>query len=219
MARLFVEHYDCDEYARSINMRLDSCGHTAFHHALLSRHGSLARFLAPFADLRIREFVTKKTTLHLSAIALRYIYNDEAYHVLSKGRHFLEAVNNVDEEGKTALHYVCENGWATTCDAMTMLLEFCDVNISDKRGKTALHYAVEHRWYKNVDFLLTKSADASIRDNDGNTPYALACHSDRSLDFVFSLTKHCVATGDIRHLLVECKDHLWLSSITNAVGN
>ena len=48
------------------------------------------------------------------------------------------------------------------------------IDVRGRDGKTALHYAAERGEVKIVELLLTYGADASIRNDEGKTPYELA---------------------------------------------
>ena len=93
--------------------------------------------------------------------------------VLLTALRYLDNVNDVTLEGKTALMYACENHQK---DKVLQILvdNNADVNLIDKYGKTALLYALEN--YSETDcvyILLKAGADISIVDenNEGVAEY------------------------------------------------
>lgn len=95
-------------------------------------------------------------------------------------------VNQVDENGMTALHVAVMND---SPDMIQLLLtsSSLDPNIADKQNRTALHLAVEKQNDEIVRFLLTRrDININARDNKGSTALHLAV-SLKSDDIVMIL--------------------------------
>ena len=64
------------------------------------------------------------------------------------------------------------------------------VNARDHRKRTPLHVAAEEGHKELIEFLLSKKADATITDLDGNTPVDLAAKRQHEDDAVEILVEH-----------------------------
>ena len=64
------------------------------------------------------------------------------------------------------------------------------VNARDHRKQTPLHVAAEEGHKELTEFLLSKKADATITDLDGNTPVDLAAKRQHEDDAVKILVEH-----------------------------
>ncbi len=98
-------------------------------------------------------------------------------------------INAVDEHGRTPLHYAfvkMNNPFETTridpVEVITSLVgqKDCDITVKDKWGSTALHYAAQRGSQVCSLTLITKGADVNAKDNEGNTPLAIALKSGHS---------------------------------------
>ena len=64
------------------------------------------------------------------------------------------------------------------------------VNARDHRKRTPLHVAAEEGHKELIEFLLSKKADATIADLNGNTPVDLAAKKQHKNDAVEILVEH-----------------------------
>ena len=106
--------------------------------------------------------VNKNGTTPLHAIAYNTKNTSIFDYFISKG----VAINQADSEGNTAfLNAVSRNDM----EAITYLSKHIkNINHTNKDGKSALTYAVYRNTPEVVEFLLSKGADATIKDNKGN---------------------------------------------------
>jgi len=95
-------------------------------------------------------------------------------------------INEVDDRGRTPLHYAfvkINNPLETSkIDPVEVITSYvsqkdCNVTIKDAWGSTALHYAAQRGSQVCCLTLLTKGADVNAKDNEGNTPLAIALKS------------------------------------------
>ncbi|CAI5531234.1 unnamed protein product [Closterium sp. Naga37s-1] len=79
-----------------------------------------------------------------------------------------EALEQRDDEGRTALHWAADRGKL----AMTrcLLAQGADVNQTDDEGQTPLHYATVCEHESIADLLLENGADPCRPDNEGTCP-------------------------------------------------
>jgi ankyrin repeat protein len=78
---------------------------------------------------------------------------------------------------------------------VTLLIERgANINATGDEGKTAVHYAAKWGIEDMMAFLLTKGAQANIRDGDGMTPIMLACFEGH-LGVVKMLVQHMGVQG------------------------
>ena len=81
-------------------------------------------------------------------------------------------VNQADEEGKTLLHYACDNGNA---DLFKFLIEMkANVNQATNDKRTPIYIASEKGKSAIVEELILKGADPSLPTNDGMNPIIIA---------------------------------------------
>jgi hypothetical protein len=75
----------------------------------------------------------------------------------------------------TALFDAAVMGLEKTIEAILPKISGADIKtITDAMGKTLLHYAAQKGHDKLVTYLLSKGADANLKDKDGKTPLTLA---------------------------------------------
>jgi len=118
---------------------------------------------------------------------------------LCSNRYGAEAVNFLDNEGRTALHYAIS---LKKTDAVFSLSQVADVNIPDTEGRTPLHYAANLMLDMYMDILMRQEANLSLCDSEGNTALILVCiintaEDTRQLSLIFLLFKHCIAYGAV----------------------
>ena len=83
------------------------------------------------------------------------------------------ALDVVDEEGRSALHYAAWNGLQATAEVLLRHNASVDVRTTD-RGSTPLHFAAGMGKLACVKLLLSYGADTTLRDIDKWTPLDLA---------------------------------------------
>lgn len=82
-------------------------------------------------------------------------------------------INEVGEDGKTALTTACKAGkWAA---AKLLIEKGASVNQGDHLSRTALHFAAAADNVEMVRFLFQHQADPNAQDTDGQTPFYSAC--------------------------------------------
>jgi ankyrin repeat protein len=80
--------------------------------------------------------------------------------------------NLVDNEGKTPLHYVCNNG---NLDIVKLLLKAnADPNLPNKYGDTPLHCSCAKGDIKIAELLIANGANQNLKACDGKTAWDLA---------------------------------------------
>jgi len=85
----------------------------------------------------------------------------------------LAEVDAKDSQGKSGLHYACENGHKRV--AKLLLEKGADLKAIDSEGKTVLHYACEGGRTTVVKLLLKELAEVDARDSQGKTSLHYAC--------------------------------------------
>ena len=150
--------------------------HYAFEH---SEFGVVQTFLTfPNIDYNVRD-QTGRTALHaacswqecLSGYGYKHWYPKAtlpAITLLDLG----VDVDAIDEDGRTALHYLLGNDNFAT-DLTLLFLERAEVQLlllrRDNNGFSPFHIALRHFRIKACDFLLTNGADLFDRDRHGRT--------------------------------------------------
>ncbi|CAI5479714.1 unnamed protein product [Closterium sp. Yama58-4] len=79
-----------------------------------------------------------------------------------------EALEQRDDEGRTALHWAADRGKLTM--TRCLLAHGADVNQTDDEGQTPLHYATVCEHESIADLLLENGADPCHPDNEGTRP-------------------------------------------------
>ena len=109
-----------------------------------------------------------------------YFYNTYALDIL---RFLLEhgaSPSRKGENGFPPLVYLCRADKGEQPDKIKLLLEYqAPVNALGPKGRTALHYAAAAGFLKVMTILLDHGADYRIRDQQEETPLALARRYDR----------------------------------------
>jgi ankyrin repeat protein len=117
-----------------------------------------------------------------------------------------DAVNAVDNNGATPMHYVMMNGNAS---ALKVLVELgADIDRQDNNGWTALHHAAKgwHRDGPCVELLLALGADVNLVTNDGQAASHLALQSDDCANAIAALLAKGVAPHSIAIALPTVKE-------------
>jgi len=160
-----------------------------------SDYHSFIESLSGFVDVQIQD-VNGDTSLHIAA---KKCLSKQCLNVLLRGHHGMDAVNVLNNQGRTALMEALITG---STGAVMALCPVTDINISDVEGNTALHYAVLKKESMYVEMLVERDADLTVRDVKGNTPLALACYlhdfDDQfplQLSLIFQLYRYGVAYG------------------------
>lgn len=84
----------------------------------------------------------------------------------------VHALNAVDEDGRTALHWACDRN---QLNMITYLLEAgAQVNVQDSEGATPLWYAVNCEYEEAMVLLLDAGADVRLEDHNNESPWTLA---------------------------------------------
>lgn len=90
--------------------------------------------------------------------------------MLSYGEEVL--LNSVDDEGRTALHYVCGKG-NERCVKALLEFEGIEMNSGDKDGYTPLHIAAGYMYQGVVRLLVKNGADPEKKDKANRSPIEL----------------------------------------------
>lgn len=88
------------------------------------------------------------------------------------------AVNEADEDGRTALHFAC--GYGELPCAKVLLEHKASVNSVDNNKNTPLHYAAGYGEKACVQLLLDSGASLTDKNDDGKTPLEVAQLNDQS---------------------------------------
>ncbi len=116
----------------------------------------------------------------VAAVGEYYFYNVFDLDTL---RYFLEhgaSPSRKGENGFPPLAYLCRADKGEQPEKIKLLLEFqAPVNGLGPQGRTALHYAAAAGFLEVLRILLEYGADYRIRDQQGETPLALARRYDR----------------------------------------
>jgi ankyrin repeat protein len=92
--------------------------------------------------------------------------------------------NQVDEQGRTGLHYAALNG---NLQIMAILIKAeVKLNMADKLGDTPLHLAADRNQTEAAKLLLDLGAEVDPQDKDGMTPLMIAA-SRGNLELVRAL--------------------------------
>lgn len=95
--------------------------------------------------------------------------------------------NEVDRDGRTALHHAAING---DSDAAAALIEAgAHVNTSDSAGWTALHFAASGYHVSVAETLLAAGAVVDAEDAHGNTPLFRAVFESRGRGGIIRLLR------------------------------
>jgi ankyrin repeat protein len=91
-------------------------------------------------------------------------------------------VDELDEEGCSALHLACINDRFDI--AKYLLRKGADVNHDNDTGSTPLHYAVQSGNPALVHFLLSRRANCDFENDDGKKPFHYAAKDNFLLDWM-----------------------------------
>jgi ankyrin repeat protein len=83
--------------------------------------------------------------------------------------------NSRDEDGSTPFMLACGEGWVGVAGVLLQHVGPRALQETDEEGRTALHYAADRGHEDIVTFLLGQGAQANSRDEDGTTPFMMAC--------------------------------------------
>ncbi|WBA79898.1 ankyrin repeat domain-containing protein [Endozoicomonas sp. GU-1] len=96
-------------------------------------------------------------------------------------------IKDVDESGKTALHYAAEEG---NVPILKYLIDIgAGINHSDNSEKTALHYAAEKGHKPCLEYLIDKGAGINHSDNSGKTALHYAAKQGHELCLKYLIDK------------------------------
>jgi Ankyrin repeats (3 copies) len=131
---------------------------TALHHAA----GALKDVMR-FEEWRRRRLPWHRRERALDAALIRSLAKSDPGSVLAR-----------DPEGLLPLHYACDRREEPEAAVLALLAPTREaVNSADDSGRTPLHYAALNRRTQTARFLLSRGADATLRDKKGAT--ALSC--------------------------------------------
>lgn len=94
-----------------------------------------------------------------------------------------DEINELDDSGLALIHWAADRNQMDILNELLLLLPELDINRQDSDGQTALHYASSCGHKDTVRLLLDKGADASISNEDGETPLDIAY--DESIALLF----------------------------------
>ncbi|XP_046649305.1 ankyrin-3-like [Daphnia pulicaria] len=162
---------------------VDNDGDTPLHYAIMGSNSARnAPHLIRLGANPIIANKTKVTPLHLAA------KNEETTElidiILETGQcnintaEAIVAVNPVDNDGRTPLHYAIKRPDPVTINARRLIKMGADPNIADKNGVTPLHMAARNAESMDLIELLlnTEAVNVNCVDNQGRIP--LACARD-----------------------------------------
>jgi hypothetical protein len=89
-------------------------------------------------------------------------------------------VSEVDRHGRTPLHWLCMSPLPDRRTTDSLLARGADINARDSLGYTPLHYLAREGFKPDVEYLLSRGADPTIRGIDGRTPYIVALAQNRN---------------------------------------
>ena len=122
-------------------------------------------------------------------------------------------VNQVDSEGKTALHQAATRGESSNGSECVnvCLLWGSDVNSQDKRGDTALHQAVRSDNADTVKLLTSHAdTDTTIVNYENDTPFTLAQTKQVKLLIESARLESDKIFEDRVSRLIDEQRHLWI---------
>lgn len=164
----------------------DDDGWTAIHY--IARYNSNPDFLDYIISNyeNISYYDDEKTSILHFATANE---NIEMLEYILKN-HLFSSINEVDNEGKCALHYALQN--ASSIEVLKLLEQYnCDKEIKDKSNRNGLFFAVlnenieiikyvvENKWYKSLSNL----------DNDGLNFFVYALRNNTNLEVIKYLSE------------------------------
>jgi ankyrin repeat protein len=96
-----------------------------------------------------------------------------------------------DGAGTTPFMLACEEGHLEAAQMLFDATEGQGLEATDNQGETALHHAATWGHRDVVAFLISKGAQANSRDEQGNTPFMLACQEGhlQVLQMLFDATQ------------------------------
>jgi ankyrin repeat protein len=95
------------------------------------------------------------------------------------------AINNVNEDGYSALHFAIEHGLVAVVE---ILLDYpVDINLQDKNGFTPIYLAIanyrgEDELLQIIKLLLNEGADIDIKNNSGLSARDVIINNARDID-------------------------------------
>eukprot|EP01129_Flabellula_baltica_P014231 TRINITY_DN6773_c0_g1_i1.p1 TRINITY_DN6773_c0_g1~~TRINITY_DN6773_c0_g1_i1.p1 ORF type:complete len:464 (-),score=102.98 TRINITY_DN6773_c0_g1_i1:854-2191(-) len=120
----------------------------------------------------------------IKTIEIMVILNNKEKYILYRG-----------SDDKTLLHVGSLIGYISLVEYLVNNLNI-DVNLIDAYGNTSMHYACGKGFKKIADFLISKNTDLTIKNKEGNTPFAFAEQHNRSA-IVKLLRNYEIKTIDI----------------------
>ena len=84
-------------------------------------------------------------------------------------------VNERDDKGRTHLHTALMHGADNECIIMQLIRMGCDTNASDNLGLKPLHLSAGKNYVNAMSKILASKVEIDPQDNEGHTPFMLAC--------------------------------------------
>jgi len=91
-------------------------------------------------------------------------------------KEFNITVNEVDNQGETALHWASRTGSTSTVELL--IKHGAKVNVKDNKGETPLHKAAWRNQTEAVEELIARGANIEATNNEGKKPIDLATEYD-----------------------------------------
>ena len=164
---------------------IDTCGRTLLMQ-LFEFYPRLSKLVCSLIDFDDKISVVDKsgkTILHYySTNNFDNVFDDANDSILSKLIKKIN-VNSIDNEGKTALHYACNQ-----LTAQKLLKVGADINARDNEGET-LFLLCARKFKENKDiinFLLDNNTNVSIVNNDKKNFFHIVCNYDECDEFFYN---------------------------------
>jgi ankyrin repeat protein len=130
--------------------------------------------------------------------------NENVVGVLLQNKEIRCGVDTKDNRGRTALHWVAENG--NEAIARMLVEQGADISAEDKHKDTPLHCAARRVHETIVQMLIEKSASVKATNEDGQTALDLAAERNHEATKMLLLRAWAAQEGDadvFRQLLNE----------------
>ena len=143
---------------------VDSQGDTILHYAAVSNKtvDLLEHLRESGFDLRVKN-KTGATPLMQAILSRNHM---TAEYLIEN----MDDINDTDDNGQTALHYLCVRDGSPYILIKALLIKGANVNARDNKGKTPLHL-LDIESNETIKLLLDNGADKHAKDNNGKVPY------------------------------------------------